>query len=134
MDELALCEIIRVQLASKDLETTDFDNIALHTNLLPTLKAFFIRADFDGPNPALTSQLKNKALNICVNMAMASEDIVKELISPKYGVLQYVSCTLEIHENFELNTTTENSLWLLGNVSAESAEICHKIVTESNML
>ena len=121
--------MIRVQLASKDLDTTDFDNIALHTNLLPTLKTFFIRADFDGPSPALTSQLKNKALNICVNMAMASENIVKELISPKYGVLEYVSCTLEIHDNFKISAATENSLWLLGNVSAESAEICQKIVT-----
>ena len=134
MDQLALFEVIRGWLASDDLTTSDFDDVALLTNLLPTVRAIFLKADFDGPNPDLTSQIKSKALNICVNMAMASEDVIKEILQPKYALLLTVSQFLEIHDNYDLSVDTENSLWFLGNVSAESAEICQRLVTESNML
>ena len=80
MDELALCEVIRGMLASEDLVTSDFDDVALLTNLLSTVRAIFIKADFDNPSPDLTSQIKSKVLNICVNMAMASEEIIKEIL------------------------------------------------------
>ena len=86
MDQLTLCELIRFQLADSSLTFDNFDDIANNTNIFTTVSNIFQLADDNFVDGGLTDKLKSKALNICVNMAMASESQINAMLEPKYGI------------------------------------------------
>ena len=79
----------------------------------------------------LTYDLKSKALNICANMAMSSSAEIHEMLEPKYGVLPQVQRVLAQPRTYDL---LENSLWLVANISGDSAKMCKKIIKGTNLL
>ena len=79
----------------------------------------------------LICHLKEKALNICANLAMGSTESIQEMLEPKYGVLAQVNRVFDHSQTFEL---LENTLWLLANVTGEKTEFCLMILKETNLL
>ena len=80
-----LFETIRASLSMPDLSEADFDSVVNGTDIMIAVSAVFRKVDTaDG----LTANLKGKALNVCVNLCMGSLPVVREMLEPKYGVLE----------------------------------------------
>ena len=88
-----MCEAIRELLSLKDLKQADYDNVANETDIFTSMTSIFALED-NGMDD-LTCHLKEKALNICVNMAMGSAETIQEMLQPKYGVLAQVNRVLD---------------------------------------
>ena len=124
-----MCEAIRELLSLKDLKQADYDNVANETDIFTSMTSIFALED-NGMDD-LTCHLKEKALNICVNMAMGSAETIQEMLQPKYGVLAQVNRVLDQAQTYEL---LENTLWLLANVSGDDIYFCKVILKETNLI
>ena len=96
-DKLALCEVVRQMLACKDLDSEAFEKLIIHTSIIAVMSSIFKLTDASA-DIETTVLLKDKALNVCANLAVCSSGHVEELLQPKYELLAHLNRVLEGHE------------------------------------
>ena len=78
LDELALLESVRSLLAHPGLQAEAFDIVSEETDILSVISVVLRRSD--SYEQDFVALMKNKALNICVNLLMGSDSTVKDVL------------------------------------------------------